>query len=71
MEDLTLEINFTNGIITYNGIDYPFEQVEKIDDNCVHIFMGGQIIAFLGGQTSINGIAMANADDIINALNNN
>lgn len=65
MHDLT----FNNGIITLHGIDYAYEQVEKIDDFCVHIFMGGQVIAFLGGETSINGTAMQTADDIINYLN--
>lgn len=67
MHDLT----YINGIITIHDIEYVYEQVEKIDDLCVHIFLGGQVMAFLGGETSINGVAMATADDIINTLNNN
>lgn len=67
MHDLT----YINGIITIHGIEYVYEQVEKLDDLCVHIFLGGQVMAFLGGETSINGVAMATADDIINTLNNN
>lgn len=65
------ELIYTNNIITLHGIDYAYEQVEKIDDICVHIYMGGQVIAFLGGETSINGNSMQTADDIINYLNNN
>lgn len=66
-----IDLIYNNGIITFNSNEYPFEQVEKIDDLCVHIFMGGQVVAFLGGETSINSVAMATADDIINTLNNN
>lgn len=64
------ELIYSNGIINFRKFDYPFEQTEKIDDLCVHVFMGGQVIAFIGGDTTINGIAMATADDIINTLNN-
>lgn len=64
------ELAYSSGIITLHGINYAYEQAEKIDDLCVHVFMGGQVIAFMGGDTTINGIAMATADDIINTLNN-
>jgi len=64
------EVTFANGSIHYRGFDYAFEQTEKIDDLCVHVFMGGQVIALMGGNTTINGTAMATADDIINTLNN-
>lgn len=65
-----IDLTFSNNTITFHGIEYAYEMVEKIDDLCVHIYMDGQIIAFLGGETSINGTAMATADDIINTLNN-
>jgi len=61
---------YNNSIITFNDIDYPYEQVEKIDDMCVHVFMGGQIIALIGEETFINGIVMQNSDEIIGILNN-
>jgi len=61
---------YNNSIITFNDIDYPYEQVEKIDNLCVHVFMGGQIVAFIGEETSINGIVMQNSDEIIVTLNN-
>lgn len=62
------ELTYSNGIISLHGIEYAYEQAEKIDDLCVHVFMGGQVIAFMGGDTTINGTAMATADDIINTL---
>lgn len=64
------ELTYSNGIISLQNIDYPFEKEEKVDDLYVHVFMGGQVIAFMGGDTTINGTAMATADDIINTLNN-
>lgn len=64
------QLIFTNNIITLHDIDYAYEKAEKIDELCVHVFMGGQVIAFMGEDTTINGIAMAMADDIINTLNN-
>jgi hypothetical protein len=64
------EITFSKGTIAYRDYTYTFEQTEKIDDLCVHVFMGGQVVALLGNNTIINGIAMATADDIINSLNN-
>jgi hypothetical protein len=64
------QLTYINGIITLHDVEYIYEQSEKIDDMCVHIFMSGQVIAFISGDTSINGVAMATADDIINTLNN-
>lgn len=64
------EVTYINRTIHYRGFDYTFEQSEKIDDMCVHVTMGDQVIALMGGNTTINGIAMATADDIINTLNN-
>jgi hypothetical protein len=64
------ELTYSNGIISLHGIDYPYEKAEKVDDLYAHVFMGGQVIAFMGGDTTINGVAMATADDIINTLNN-
>lgn len=63
-----IELKYINGIISFRNIDYQFEKVEKIDDMCVHIFMGDQIIAFIGGETSINGTVMTDADHFINTL---
>jgi hypothetical protein len=64
------QLIFNNNTITLHEIDYAYENAEKIDDLCVHVYMGGQVIAFMGGDTTINGNAMASADDIINTLNN-
>jgi hypothetical protein len=64
------EVTYINGIIHYRGFDYLFEQTEKIDDMCVHVFMGEQVIALMGTNTIINGTVMTDADQIINTLNN-
>lgn len=64
------DLIFSNGIIIFHNNEYAYEKSEKIDDLCVHIFMGGQVIAFIGNDTIINGVVMTTADDIINTLNN-
>lgn len=64
MEQLTC----LDGVITYRGSEYPYEGVEKIDDSCVHVYMGDGIYALVGGQTIINGSFKPDADSIISAL---
>lgn len=64
-----VDLIYNNGIITFREVEYPYEEVEKIDDMSVHIHMGGQIICFLGNETLINGKLMLTADEIIFALN--
>lgn len=64
------EVTYINGIIHYRGFDYPFEQTEKIDDMCVHVFMGGQVVALMGNETIINRKLLLTADEIIAELNN-
>jgi len=64
------ELIYTNGIISFRGFDYPFEQTEKVDDMCVHVFMGGQVVALVGNHTVINGKLLLTADEIIAELNN-
>lgn len=61
-------ININNNIITYRGFEYQYESYEKIDDMCVHIYMGNGIYAFMGNNTTINNILCINADEIISHL---
>jgi hypothetical protein len=61
-------ITINNNTITYRGSEYQYESYEKIDDMCVHIFMGGGIYAFIGNNTTINNILCINADAIISYL---
>jgi hypothetical protein len=61
-----IEIN--NNIITYRGFEYQYESYEKIDDMCVHIYMGNGIYAFMGNNTTINNILCINSDEIISYL---
>ena len=61
-------ININNNIITYRGSEYQYETYEKIDDMCVHIYMGNGIYALMGNNTTINNILCINADEIISYL---
>ena len=55
-------ISFSSGTFTYKS-------VEKIDNNCVHIFMNeSEVFAFLGGLTYINGVLKNTAQEIIDSL---
>lgn len=61
-----IEIN--RGIITYRGSDYNYESYERIDDMCVHVFMGGGVYAFVGNECTINGTLCTNSNEIISFL---
>lgn len=63
------EITYLNGIITYRGFNYPFIKTEKVDDMCVHVFIGEQVVALIGNHTVINGQLLLTADEIIAELN--
>ena len=61
-----IEIN--NDIVTYRRFVYQYESYEKIDDMCVHIYMGDGIYALMGNNTTINNILCINSDEIISYL---
>jgi hypothetical protein len=61
-----IEIN--RGIITYRGSEYNYESYERIDDMCVHVFMGGGVYAFVGNECTINGTLCTNSNEIISFL---
>lgn len=61
-----IEIN--RGIITYRGSEYQYESYERIDDMCVHVFMGGGVYAFIGNECTINGTLCTNSNEIISFL---
>jgi hypothetical protein len=64
------ELTYINGVLNYRGFDYSYDHSEKVDDMCVHVFMGGQVIALVGNHTVINGKLLLTADEIIAELNN-
>jgi len=61
-----IEIN--QGIVTYRGSEYQYESYEKVDDMCVHVFMGGGVYAFVGMECTINDKLCINADEIIQII---
>ncbi len=61
-------IVYLDGIITYRGSEYIYQGAEKVDDSCVHVYMGDGIYALVGGQTIINGSFKHDADSIISTL---
>jgi hypothetical protein len=61
-----IEIN--RDIITYRGSEYQYESYERIDDMCVHVFMGGGVYAFIGNECTINGTLCTNSNEIISFL---
>ncbi len=63
-------ITYTNGIINWRGFDFIFQTTEKIDDICAHVFMSDGWYAFMGNETTINGVLQPDADTIIATLNN-
>ena len=58
-------VSYINGVITYRGYEYQYESYEKVDDNCVHILMGGGVYALTAGNTVINNIVCNSSDEII------
>jgi alcohol dehydrogenase YqhD (iron-dependent ADH family) len=54
--------------VSYCGNTYTYFGYDKLDDMCVHLQLDKIIIAFLGGQTKINGVLMNTADEIIDSL---
>lgn len=61
-----IEIN--RGIITYRGSEYNYESYDRIDDMCVHVFMGGGVYAFVGNECTINNTLCINSDEIIQII---
>ena len=63
---LTEYLIFNGTTISFSSGTFTYKSIEKIDDNCVHIFMNeSEIFAFLGGLTYINGVLKNTADEII------
>ena len=61
-----IEIN--GDVITYRGSEYQYESYERVDDMCVHVFMGGGVYAFIGNECTINGTLCTNSNEIISFL---
>lgn len=61
-------IIINNSTIIYRGFEYQYHSYEKIDDMCVHVYMGDGIYAFVGMECTINDKLCINADEIIQII---
>ncbi len=59
---------YSNGIVTWDNKEYTRGDMEKIGDMCVHVLLDSSYYAFLGNETTINGVLAPTADAIIAAL---
>lgn len=57
-----------NNTVEWNGNQYELGSVTPIDSMNVHVELSGEIICFVGGDTTVNGVLCNNSDDINNAL---
>lgn len=63
-----INLLYSNGIVTWNNIEYTRGEMVKADNMLVHVELTGTYYAFLGNETTINGVLAPNADAIIVAL---
>lgn len=61
-------ITINNSTITYRGFEYQYHSYDKVDDMCVHVYMGDGIYAFVGMECTINDKLCVNADEIIQII---
>jgi len=54
--------------VTWDNKEYTRGDMEKIGDMCVHILLNNSYYAFLGNETTINGVLAPTADAIVAAL---
>lgn len=54
--------------ISYYGRTYTYYGYDKVDNTCVHLNLDNGWVAFLGGETKVNGILKNSADEIIASL---
>ena len=61
-------LTYIDGNITWKDSTYVYQGFEKVDSMMVHVIMNDGYYAFVGGDTEINGIVQADADQIITTL---
>lgn len=61
-------LTFVDGEITWKDKVFIYQGFEKVDSMMVHIIMSDGYYAFVGGDTEINGVVQADADQIISTL---
>ena len=65
-----MNITLENGVITIDkDLTGLFESVEQIDDNFVHISIGGMVVGITPSDTTINGVSYDTVSEFIAAFN--
>ncbi len=57
--------------VEFRGLNLIYVNSEKIDNEYIHINFTTQTNYFIVSETNLNGIIYNNAEQLINALNNN
>lgn len=57
--------------VEFRGLNLIYVNSEKIDNESIHINFTTQTNYFIVSETNLNGIIYNNAEQLINALNNN
>lgn len=69
-----MNIEFENNILKVNGFEGYFDAVEIVDDNFVHITVGGMVLGITPSDTTINNETFESVElfaDKLNSLKTN
>jgi hypothetical protein len=69
-----MNIEFENKILKVNGFEGYFDSVEIVDDDFVHITVGGMVLGITPSDTTINNESFESAElfaDKLNSLKTN
>jgi len=66
--DVMIDLIVIGNQVSYYGNTYTYHGYEKIDNICVHLNLNNGWVAFLGGETKVNGVLKNTADEIIASL---
>jgi hypothetical protein len=69
-----MNIQIENNIVKVNGFEGYFDSVEIVDDNFVHITVGGMVLGITPSDTTINNESFESVElfaDKLNSLKTN
>ncbi len=64
-----MNLEFENNIVKVNGFEGFFDLIELVDDDFVHITIGGMVLGITPSDTTINNVAYASTELFIDAIN--
>ena len=64
-----MNIEFENNIVKVNGFEGYFDAVEIVDDNFVHITVGGMVLGITPSDTTINNESFESVELFADKLN--